>query len=67
MAHLPQMRSFFQKNIQYISHVPLSPFHCAKFQKKFLERIQSYEDAQFFDLKMTNLPQMRISSEKPLI
>ena len=41
MAHLPQMRSFFQKNHQCISHVPLSPLHCAKFQKKFLERIQN--------------------------
>ena len=27
------------------------PFHCAIFKKKFLEQIQSYEDALFLGLK----------------
>ena len=43
---LPQMNFFLEK--QKISHVPISPFHSAKFWiLKFLELIQSYQNVQF--------------------
>ena len=37
---------FFGTNRYYYLHLPISPFHCAKFTK-FLQWIQSYEDAPF--------------------
>ena len=35
------------KNVINYPRVPLRSFHCAKFLKKILEWIQSYEGAQF--------------------
>ena len=32
-------------------HLPITPFHCAKSMKKFLQWIQSYEDASFLGPK----------------
>ena len=43
--------NFFSKNNRWNCHVPISPFHYAKFQKKFLGPIQSYEDAPFLSPK----------------
>ena len=34
MAHLPQKNNF-SENYQNHSHLPISPFYCAKFKKKF--------------------------------
>ena len=42
---------FFLENYYYHSHLPISPFHCAKFWKNLefqssrVQRIQSYDDA----------------------
>ena len=38
---------FFGTNLYYYFHLPIGPFHCPKFKKKILPRIQSYEDPQF--------------------
>ena len=43
--------NFFLENYQYHSHLPISPFHCAKLKKKFFQRIQSYEHVQFLGPK----------------
>ena len=41
---------FFGTNHYYYFHLPISPFHCAKFTK-FLQWSQSYEDAPFLRSK----------------
>ena len=46
---------FFSKNHCYYFHLPICPFHCAKF-KKFLQRIQNYEDAPFLGPKWSICP-----------
>ena len=53
--------TFFGTNHYYYLHLPIGPFHCAKF-KKFLLRIQSYEGPkwsicpkQFFFWKIINI------------
>ena len=43
MAHLSWTK-FFGANHYYYFHLPIGPFHCAKL-KRFLQRVQSYEDA----------------------
>ena len=50
MVHLPQTK-FFLESYYYHSRLPISPFHCAKFLKKFFQQIQSYEDVQFLGPK----------------
>ena len=55
MAHLLWTIFFFSKNHCYYFHVPICPFHCAKF-KKFLQRIQNYEDAPFLGPKWSICP-----------
>ena len=47
---------FFGTNHYYYFHLPIGPFHCAKFKKKFFQRIQSYEDAQFLGPKWPICP-----------
>ena len=42
---------FFGTNHYYYLHLPIAPFHCAKFKKKMLQQIQSYEDASFLGSK----------------
>ena len=46
---------FFGTNHYYYFHLPIGPFHCAKF-KKFLQRIQNYEDAPFLGPKWSLCP-----------
>ena len=51
---IPLKQIFFSKiivwnNFRY--HLPSSPFHFAKFKKKFFQWIQSYEDMQFLGPK----------------
>ena len=53
MAHL--LWTIFFMNHCYYFHLPICPFHCAKF-KKFLERIQNYEDAPFLGPKWSICP-----------
>ena len=43
-------QNFIGINHYYYCHLPIGPFHCAKF-KKFLQRIQNYEDAPFLGPK----------------
>ena len=50
MVHLPQTK-FFLESYYYHSRLPMSPFQCAKFLKKFFQQIQSYEDVQFLGPK----------------
>ena len=47
--------NFFGTNHYYYFHLPIGPFHCAKF-KKFLQQIQSSEDAQFLGPKWSTCP-----------
>ena len=49
-------QNFFGTNHYYYFHLPIGPFHCAKF-KKFLQRIQNYEDAPFLGPKWSICPQ----------
>ena len=42
----PFVLNFFGTNHYYYCHLPIGPFHCAKF-KNVLQQIQSYEDAPF--------------------
>ena len=49
MTHL-SWKIFFGTNHYHSFHLPIGPFHCTKFEK-LLQRIQSYEDAQFLDPK----------------
>ena len=51
MVHLPQTFFFSLENYLYNSHLPISPFHCAKIFKNFFQWIQSCEDAQFLGTK----------------
>ena len=44
-------KQVFLENYYHHSHLRISPFHCAKFEKKFFQRIQSYEDVQFLGPK----------------
>ena len=53
MVHLPQF--FFGKKINIIFIYLLAPFTVQNF-KNFLHRIQSYEDAQFWDPKWPTCP-----------
>ena len=46
----------FLKNYYYHSHLPISPFHCAKFKNKNFRWIQSYEDVQFLGPKQVISP-----------
>ena len=46
-----ELPKIFLENDQYQSHLLVSPFHGAKFYKKFFQQIQSYEDVQFLDPK----------------
>ena len=51
---IPQfvLNKIFSTNHYYYFHLPIGPFHWAKFKKKkFLQQIQSYEDAPFLDPK----------------
>ena len=43
--------NFFLVIYYYHSHLPISPFHCAKLKKKFFQQIQSYEDVQLLGPK----------------
>ena len=42
----PFVLNFFGTHHYYYCHLPIGPFHCAKF-KNVLQQIQSYEDAPF--------------------
>ena len=53
---LPQMKFFLEKQLKDF-HVPINPFHSAKFLKKFLEPIQSYEDVPFLGPKWYICPE----------
>ena len=48
-------QNFIGINHYYYCHLPIGPFHCAKF-KKFLQRIQNYEDAPFLGPKWSICP-----------
>ena len=50
---------FFSTNHYYYFHVTIDPFHWAKFKKKFLQRIQSYDDASFLVLKWSICPKQK--------
>ena len=50
----PKQESYGENPDIYF-HLPIDPFHCAKFQKKFLQQIQSYEDVPFLGSNMSNL------------
>ena len=50
------MNIFFDTNRYYYFHLPIGPFYCAKLKKKFLQRIQSYDNAQFLGPKWSNCP-----------
>ena len=55
-TYLPPLKTnFFGTNHYYYFHLPIGPFHCAKF-KKFLQQIQSYEDAPFLGPKWSICP-----------
>ena len=41
-------QNFVGTNHYYYFHLPIGPFHCTKFKKKFLQQILSYEDAPFW-------------------
>ena len=56
---------FFGKNY-YHFHLPIGPFHCAKFKNQFLQRMQSCEDAPFLGPKWPICPNENFS-EKLLI
>ena len=66
VVHLPNFFYFLffwgGGNYYYHSHLPISPFHCAKLKKKIFQQIQSYEDVQFLGPN-SPFPQMRISLE----
>ena len=47
---------FFGKLLISFSSLTISPFHYAKFKKKFFHQIQSYEDAQYLGPKWTISP-----------
>ena len=63
MVHLPP-KKFYLKNYQYHSRVPISPFQCAKFLKKFFQRIQRIHN---FWVQNGPFPQIRIFSENLLM
>ena len=48
-------QNFFGTNHYYYFHLPIGSFHCGKFQK-FLQQIQSYEDAPFLGPKWSICP-----------
>ena len=50
----PEIIFFFQKNHWYYFHIPLGPFHYARFKKKSFKWIQSYGDASFSWPKWSN-------------
>ena len=45
-------QKLFGTNHCYYFHLPMGPFHCANL-KKFLQRIQNYDDATFLDPKLS--------------
>ena len=47
---------FFGTNHYFYFHLPAGPFHCSKFLKKFIQRIQSYEDGSFLGPKWSICP-----------
>ena len=47
-------QKFFGKNHNYYFHLPIGPFHCAKFKKT--QQIQSYDDVPFLDSKWSICP-----------
>ena len=53
MAHLSW--TFFGTT-HYDFHLPIGPFHCAKFKKKFLLQIQNYQDMLFLGPKWSIWP-----------
>ena len=54
------------ENYYYHFHLPIRPFYCGKFKKKFIQPIQSHEDVQFLDPKLP-ISQMRVFSENLLM
>ena len=59
-------KEFFRKTFNIMQfHVPLDPFHCAKFQKNFLEQIHSYEPS--LGLNWSICPKWEFFSDKALI
>ena len=48
-------QKIFGTNHYYYFHLPIAPFHCAKF-KKILQQIQSYEDVPFLGPKWSTCP-----------
>ena len=50
MVHLPQI-IFFLGKLLISFYLPISPFHLAKFLKKFFLRIHSYKDVQLWGPK----------------
>ena len=49
--------NLFRETINCNFYLPLDPFHCAKFEKKYLGQIQSYEDVPFLDRKWPDCPE----------
>ena len=58
MVHLPQTK-FFLENYYYDSHLPISPFHCAKFWKTSSSGFRVLRMCNFWTQKGP-FPQMRI-------
>ena len=55
MVHL-SWTIFFGTNHYYYFHLRIGAFHCAKLKKKFLQQIQSYEDAPLLGPKWSICP-----------
>ena len=55
---------FFGTKHYYYFHRTFGPFYCAKFLKKFLKRIQSYEDAPFLGPKWSICPEQNFFWKK---
>ena len=58
-------QNFFGTNHYYYFHLPIGPFHCAKF-KKILTADPELRGCAIFGPKMVHLPQMRIFFRKPV-
>ena len=55
MGHL-SWTNFFGTNHDYYFYLPIDHSHCAKFNKKFLQQIQSYENVPFLSPKWSICP-----------
>ena len=58
---------FCRKTLDIVLDLPLGLFHCLKFEKQPLERIQGYENVSFWGKKQPTLPEGDFFLQKIII